>query len=94
MRLKCSRCHKEVSSEISEGTVVRAWVECPECIEKGPDGEITLGSKHRFNGSLFMVQRINKVLPQGKTRHLEVALEWVPTEGDSDDPFEEKEADG
>jgi|HubBroStandDraft_2_1064218.scaffolds.fasta_scaffold00006_61 hypothetical protein len=27
-------CGKSVSTEVPEGTIVRAWVECPECIEK------------------------------------------------------------
>lgn len=34
MRLCCSRCGKPVSTEIPDGTIVRAWIECPECIEK------------------------------------------------------------
>jgi len=29
----CSVCGKRVSNEISEELVVRAFVECPECIE-------------------------------------------------------------
>jgi DNA-directed RNA polymerase subunit RPC12/RpoP len=34
MRLRCNKCHKPVSSEVPEDTVVRAWIECPECIEE------------------------------------------------------------
>jgi len=33
MRIKCGYCGKSVSTEVPDGTVVRAWVECPECIE-------------------------------------------------------------
>ena len=33
-RVWCSRCGESVSSPVPKGTVVRAWVECPECIEK------------------------------------------------------------
>jgi hypothetical protein len=33
MRLRCNRCGKELSTPIPEDTVVRAWIECPECIE-------------------------------------------------------------
>jgi len=33
MRIKCSQCGKAVSTEVPEGTVVRAWVECPECMK-------------------------------------------------------------
>jgi hypothetical protein len=29
-------CGKSVSTEVPDGTIVRAWVECPECIEKDP----------------------------------------------------------
>ena len=31
MRIKCNLCSKPVSSEVPENTVMRAWVECPEC---------------------------------------------------------------
>lgn len=35
MRLICYFCGKSVSNEVPEGTVVRAALVCPECIEKG-----------------------------------------------------------
>ena len=31
--IKCSRCGKNVSSYIQNDILVRAWVECPECVE-------------------------------------------------------------
>ena len=31
-KIHCNRCGKSVSTEVPEETVVRAWVECPECI--------------------------------------------------------------
>jgi DNA-directed RNA polymerase subunit RPC12/RpoP len=31
--LKCSNCGKIVSSPVPDNTIVRAWIECPECIE-------------------------------------------------------------
>jgi hypothetical protein len=34
MKIKCMECGKEVSTEVPDGTLVRAWIECPECIEK------------------------------------------------------------
>lgn len=34
MRLHCSNCGESVSTEVPEGTIVRAYIECPECIEK------------------------------------------------------------
>ena len=33
-RVLCMNCGKSVSSPVPKGTVIRAWVECPECIEK------------------------------------------------------------
>ena len=33
MRLKCSKCGKVVSSEVPDNIVIRAFIECPECIE-------------------------------------------------------------
>lgn len=30
----CSICGKEVSNKVSEKLVVRAFVECPECVEE------------------------------------------------------------
>lgn len=34
-RVLCMNCGKSVSSPVPVGTVVRAWVQCPECLEKG-----------------------------------------------------------
>ena len=31
MRLRCNRCGKSVSTEVDAGTIVLAWIECPEC---------------------------------------------------------------
>jgi DNA-directed RNA polymerase subunit RPC12/RpoP len=33
-RIWCMNCGKSVSSPVPKGTVVRAYVECPECIAK------------------------------------------------------------
>jgi len=32
--INCSRCGKMVSSPVPAGTIVRAFIECPECVEK------------------------------------------------------------
>ena len=32
--LHCSECGKQVSSSFPRDVVVRAWIECPECLEK------------------------------------------------------------
>ena len=34
MTLKCNECGKPVSTEVPDGTIVRAWIECPECCEE------------------------------------------------------------
>ena len=31
MKLYCNICNKPVSTEVPEGTVIKAWVECVEC---------------------------------------------------------------
>jgi hypothetical protein len=36
MRLICHRCQCSVSTEVPEGTIVRAFVECPGCIMRDP----------------------------------------------------------
>ena len=33
-QLRCNRCGGVVSSAVPETTVVRAWIECPECIAR------------------------------------------------------------
>jgi hypothetical protein len=33
-RIWCYSCGKSVSSPVPPDTVIRAWVECPECIER------------------------------------------------------------
>jgi hypothetical protein len=33
MRLRCFFCGKSVSNEVPDDTIVRACLECPECIE-------------------------------------------------------------
>lgn len=33
MRIRCLQCGKSVSTEVPEDTVIRAWIECPECTE-------------------------------------------------------------
>jgi len=34
MRIHCSNCGKAVSTLVPLGTIVRAFIQCPECIEK------------------------------------------------------------
>jgi ribosome-binding protein aMBF1 (putative translation factor) len=34
MKIKCNICGKDVSTEVPDGTIIRASVECPECLFK------------------------------------------------------------
>ena len=36
MRLHCNKCGESVSTEVPDNTILRGWIECPECIEKQP----------------------------------------------------------
>jgi hypothetical protein len=37
-RILCMRCGRSVSGALAEPVIVRAWVECPECMSAHPDG--------------------------------------------------------
>lgn len=37
IRLRCMQCGIEVSTPVPSDIVVRAWIECPECLGKRPD---------------------------------------------------------
>jgi DNA-directed RNA polymerase subunit RPC12/RpoP len=39
VKLKCNRCGVDVSTEVPDSTVVRAWIECQECSEKKEHSE-------------------------------------------------------
>lgn len=35
MQIRCCSCGKSVANAIiPDGTIIRAWIECPECIQK------------------------------------------------------------
>lgn len=34
IRIKCSVCGKPVSTPVPEGTLVRAFIQCPDCVVK------------------------------------------------------------
>lgn len=36
-RIRCSRCGASVSSPVPQDTIVRAFIECGDCLEKQPD---------------------------------------------------------
>ena len=39
--IQCTKCGKAVSTAVPESTLVRAWVECPECVAKTPQSVIS-----------------------------------------------------
>ena len=65
MRLKCNCCSKAVSTEVPDGTVVRAHIECPECIKNRSNGFI-VGYKAGVKKPLDCVG-INSTKKKGKT---------------------------
>ncbi len=32
--IRCNECDKIVSTPVPNDTIIRAWIECPECIKK------------------------------------------------------------
>jgi hypothetical protein len=34
MRIRCNNCGKPVSNEVPDTTIIKAWVECQECIDR------------------------------------------------------------
>lgn len=55
MRIKCSRCGSAVSNaNISDDTIIRAYIECPECIDKSIDFESLLEEESRRTNILLV----------------------------------------
>lgn len=53
----CSRCGKRVSGTDAElGLIVRAWVECPECLVPQIEGSADLESERRTQIALHMLK--------------------------------------
>lgn len=42
MRLTCYECGKSVSTEVSDDTIVRGLIICPECIEKSKGDQFSV----------------------------------------------------
>jgi hypothetical protein len=69
-RIRCMNCGKSVSTPVPKDTLVRAWVECPECIEKSAlTGSAGASSEppsdeHRGIYEKYRVERLND--PTGK----------------------------
>ena len=39
IRLNCNGCGKYVSTPVPADTIIRAWIECPECVERQEEEE-------------------------------------------------------
>ncbi len=59
MRLRCNVCGVSISSEVPDGTILRAWAECPECV--GKEKEIKVLKKLMFDNDV-------KALQENKTK--------------------------
>lgn len=44
-QIPCNKCGKGVSSPVPDNTIVRAWVECPECVAKSEPAQVVLPQK-------------------------------------------------
>jgi len=40
MRIPCNVCGKAISTEIPNDSIIRAWVECPECIQEEKEARL------------------------------------------------------
>lgn len=53
MKIVCNRCNKEVSTEVPDDTVLKAWVECPECSKKKGKKEPRILNRTNFTQAEF-----------------------------------------
>lgn len=60
----CSKCGKRVSNEVPEDLVVRAWIECPECLEAKKEGPIW----SNFSEQLLEIKQLQIALSSTKER--------------------------
>jgi len=74
-QIKCSRCGKGVSSLVPDGVILRAWVECPECLEKIP-----LKDASAKNASLAMDYLLIAVMAFGRDPGSAQAVEDLKNE--------------
>lgn len=77
-RVLCSRCGKSVSSALSAPVVVRAWVECPECLGAEAKG---------YAKAHVRLARLDRALARdpGALAHAVRLLRWWAAD-ESDDP--------
>lgn len=70
--IRCSRCGSEVSSPVPDGTLVRAWVECPECVAKN--------SQHKEKDKPILSTTVHPLTCGGK-RHDEAHVAYQAEHG-------------
>ncbi|MCK5236152.1 MAG: hypothetical protein KAR06_04120 [Deltaproteobacteria bacterium] len=74
-RITCNRCGTAVSSPVPDGTVVRGWVECIECIEKMPDLLETLKAVYEEYGEAHSKsterEKIGRIIALAERRNYE-----------------------
>lgn len=44
--LTCNKCGKQVSTAVPDDTVVRGWIECPDCIDETIEQGTTMNKKN------------------------------------------------
>ena len=54
MKLKCNKCGKKVSTEVPLNTIVRAYIECPECVEEDEKNESEIIDKIEENIKILL----------------------------------------
>lgn len=61
--IQCTKCGKRVSNFVETEIVVRAYVECPECVEKEKEPiEKLSGSSNTLYYQVEIVKKINELL--------------------------------
>jgi DNA-directed RNA polymerase subunit RPC12/RpoP len=86
--VRCSRCGKQVSNRTGKEMVVRAWVECPECIQGTTGSEQDLGVKqHRifrwgnyiFNFPSPDEETLLETAANTRAMRTEQKVDWLPS---------------
>lgn len=73
MKLTCNRCGEAVSNELSLGTVVRAWIECPECASI--EGEKSQRALDKFSS-----KGITRISLEDELKAKDVLIEYLQKE--------------
>ena len=72
----CSRCGKQVSNDTGVDIVVRAFVECPECIERTPE-TVELAATDIQQLKAEILPLLDEAIGDLKLRHYENAEHWL-----------------